>query len=347
MVELDGVCLPLLVDTAASKSLLSESTVRWLFLSTVDHGRHRGAVQIQPHQDWHGRHLHLLQPPANLLGFDLFCTLGFSITDNTGTSILMVTTPWQHRWPSLFAGLGCLSTFNHQPLIDPAVSPVIQPLRCLPLCLHDDVMAKLQKLLDAHIIEQVDLRQTNKAVIPDKYSLPMMEELSAKFHGSTVFSKLELRQIYLQQKGYINIQMASPLPWPSTPWTHIQVNICGELHGVLQHQCLLLVAYDLHWPEVLPTSSVTTRVVSDFLSSLFARWGVPDAITTDNRPQFISADFIAFMGGRGIKHIRTALYHPQANGGVERFNQTLKNGLRAHLADGLPFSPALQITLLH
>lgn len=82
-------------------------------------------------------------------------------------------------------------------------------------------MAELQKLLDTGIIERVDasplnsnlvvakkksgglhpcvnLRQVNKAVIPDKYPLPTVEELSAKFHGSTVFSKLDLRQGYMQ-----------------------------------------------------------------------------------------------------------------------------------------------------
>lgn len=91
---------------------------------------------------------------ANLLGFDLFCTLGFSITDNTGTTILTVSTLWQQCWPSLFVGLGCLATFNHQPLIDPAVSLVIQPLRRLPLALRNDVTVELQKLLD--IIERVD-----------------------------------------------------------------------------------------------------------------------------------------------------------------------------------------------
>ena len=44
----------------------------------------------------------------------------------------------------------------------------------------------------------IDLRQVNKAVIPDKFPLPTVEELSAKFYGSTVFSKLDLRQGYLQ-----------------------------------------------------------------------------------------------------------------------------------------------------
>lgn len=80
---------------------------------------------------------------------------------------------------------------------------------------------ELQRLLDAGIIEPVDaspwisnlvvvrkktgalrvcvdLRAVNKAVIPDRYPLPTSEELTAQFHGSTVFSKLDLREGYLQ-----------------------------------------------------------------------------------------------------------------------------------------------------
>lgn len=38
----------------------------------------------------------------------------------------------------------------------------------------------------------------NKAIIPNKYPLPTAEELTSLFHGSTVFSKLDLRQGYLQ-----------------------------------------------------------------------------------------------------------------------------------------------------
>ena len=53
------------------------------------------------------------------------------------------------------------------------------------------------------------------------------------------------------------------------------------------------------------------------------------------------------MSERGIRHIRTAFYNPQVNGGVERMNQTLKNGIRAHLAEGFQFSEALLQTLLH
>ncbi len=43
----------------------------------------------------------------------------------------------------------------------------------------------------------VDLWAVNK-VIPDRFPLPTSEELTAQFHGSTVVSKLDLRQGYLQ-----------------------------------------------------------------------------------------------------------------------------------------------------
>ncbi len=44
----------------------------------------------------------------------------------------------------------------------------------------------------------MDLRSVNKAVIPDRYPLSSIEELTTHFHGSTIFSKLDLRQGYLQ-----------------------------------------------------------------------------------------------------------------------------------------------------
>ncbi len=110
-----------------------------------------------------------------------------------------------------------------------------------------------------------------------------------------------------------------------------------------------MVVYDLHskWPELIATGSVTSQVIINFLDSLFSRWGLPNTITTDNGPQLISAEFTTYLKNKGIHHIRTAYYHPQANGGVERFHQSLKNSLRAHLFQGWTFSRAIHHTLLH
>ncbi len=140
-----------------------------------------------------------------------------------------------------------------------------------------------------------------------------------------------------------------PLAWPSQPWDHLQLDICGEIQGVPHHQRFLVVVYDLHskWPELIATGSVTSQVIINFLDSLFSRWGLPNTVTTDNGPQLISAEFTTYLQNKGIHHIRTAYYHPQANGGVERFHQSLKNSLRAHLFQGWTFSRAIHHTLLH
>uniref|UniRef100_A0A3B3IH14 Gypsy retrotransposon integrase-like protein 1 n=2 Tax=Oryzias latipes TaxID=8090 RepID=A0A3B3IH14_ORYLA len=140
----------------------------------------------------------------------------------------------------------------------------------------------------------------------------------------------------------------NPAPWPSSPWEHIQIDLCGELHGAPAHARYLLVVHDLHskWPEVFQLSSVTTHTIIGRLEELFGRWGLPSVVTTDNGPQFISAEFTEFLKQRSIKHIRTAAYHPESNGGVERLNKTLKNGIRACMEEGNVFSEALNQTLL-
>ncbi|KAK5895592.1 hypothetical protein CgunFtcFv8_009272 [Champsocephalus gunnari] len=171
-VELDGVCLPLLLDTGASKSLLNVSTVRRLFpLRTITadaedlygdgHSKIGMAGTITLAVRYGTKALpaftfQVSHQGANLMGFDLFCELGFTLVDNSGAAILSVGSPWHQRWPALFSGLGCLTAFDHQPLLKPEVHPVIQPIRRLPLTLRDDVTAELQKLLDAGIIERID-----------------------------------------------------------------------------------------------------------------------------------------------------------------------------------------------
>lgn len=109
-----------------------------------------------------------------------------------------------------------------------------------------------------------------------------------------------------------------------------------------------IVVHDLFskWPEVLPTSTITSSVCITALLNLFSRWGLPEQVTTDNGRQFVSAEFEDFLQSLGILHKTTALYCPQQNGGVERFNAVLKNGIRTHLADGKDINEAVRQTLL-
>ena len=50
---------------------------------------------------------------------------------------------------------------------------------------------------------------------------------------------------------------------------------------------------------------------------------------TDNGPQFTAEEFDIFTKRNGIKHVKSAPYHPASNGLAERFIQSLKQSLKA------------------
>ena len=48
-------------------------------------------------------------------------------------------------------------------------------------------------------------------------------------------------------------------------------------------------------------------------------------LLSDNGSSYVSGDLADWLKGKGIAHIRGAPYHPQTQGKIERWHQTLKN----------------------
>ncbi len=48
-------------------------------------------------------------------------------------------------------------------------------------------------------------------------------------------------------------------------------------------------------------------------------------LLTDNGASYIAGDLAEWLDGKGMKHVRGAPYHPQTQGKIERWHQTLKN----------------------
>ena len=92
---------------------------------------------------------------------------------------------------------------------------------------------------------------------------------------------------------------------------------------------MYFLAVDAHskWPEVFEMSQTTTHKTIALLRHLFALYGVPDQIVSDNGPQFVAEDFAVFMKSNGVKHFRCSPYHPASNGAVERFVRTFKQAM--------------------
>ena len=130
-----------------------------------------------------------------------------------------------------------------------------------------------------------------------------------------------------------------PWVWPSLPWQRIHVDFAGPFLG---QQFLIVVDAHSKWPEVIPMASSTTAARTiEALRLLFASYGVPNQLVSDNGPQFVSKEFADFMAGNAVKHIRVAPYHPASNGLAERFVQTFKKAMSAARNDGASLSQKL------
>ncbi|XP_035806354.2 uncharacterized protein K02A2.6-like [Amphiprion ocellaris] len=116
-----------------------------------------------------------------------------------------------------------------------------------------------------------------------------------------------------------------PWEWPSRPWSRLHLDFAGPF---MDHMFLVLVDSHSKWLEAHIMSNITASLTADTLRSIFATHGLPDTVVTDNGPTFTSDVFKVFMEKNGIRHIRTAPYHPASNGLAERAVETLKAGLR-------------------
>ena len=96
---------------------------------------------------------------------------------------------------------------------------------------------------------------------------------------------------------------------------------------------MLVVDAHSKWLEIFPINAVTTEKTLQLLRNLFASYGLPDQIVTDNGSQFTSSEFQRFTKANGIKHIRSAPYHAATNGEAERCVQTFKKSLKAAKSD--------------
>ena len=123
-----------------------------------------------------------------------------------------------------------------------------------------------------------------------------------------------------------NIPPTAPLhswQWPARIWQRLHIDFAQKSN----HTFLVIIDSHSKWLEVFNMRSTTAEKTCEVLRTLFASYGLPEEIVTDNGPQFISTVFKTFLRQNGVKQTLVPPYHPASNGAAERSVQILKRSL--------------------
>uniref|UniRef100_A0A8C5CA19 Gypsy retrotransposon integrase-like protein 1 n=1 Tax=Gadus morhua TaxID=8049 RepID=A0A8C5CA19_GADMO len=117
-----------------------------------------------------------------------------------------------------------------------------------------------------------------------------------------------------------------PMPLIEVPFDRLALDIVGPLPRTSRghRYILVMVDYATRYPEAVPLRAATAKAVARELMTLFSRVGIVREILTDQGSCFMSRVLKDLLSLLQIRHLRTSVYHPQTDGLVERFNQTLK-----------------------
>ena len=119
---------------------------------------------------------------------------------------------------------------------------------------------------------------------------------------------------------------------PSAPWQDCAADLLGPLPT--GESIPVVVDYYSRFLEVAILKSTTSAKIIEAIAPMFARFGVPFSLRTDNGPQFVSEEFESFLQAHGVAHRRTTPLWPQANGEVERQNRSLLKSLQIANLEG-------------
>jgi hypothetical protein len=122
--------------------------------------------------------------------------------------------------------------------------------------------------------------------------------------------------------------------WPFRGWG---LDFIGEIHlGSFKGHQFILVAtnYFTKWTKVVPLRNMTHWEVISFVQEhIIYRFGVPQTLTTNQGPSFMSHQFREFAESMKIKLMNSSPYYAQANGQAEASNKVMIKIIKKRIKD--------------
>ena len=188
----------------------------------------------------------------------------------------------------------------------------------------------------------------NRVVVPKAVREEVLRELHDAHPGETRMKRLARMFVWWPgiiqeieatvkkcpqcQKNRANPPLAPLMPWhwPTRPWSRLHIDFAGPFQN---NMYLVLIDSHSKWIEVHVMPTITASATIKCLRGIFAQFGLPERIVTDNGSTFTSQEFKQFLRKNGIQHTTPPPYHPASNGLAERAVKTFKEGVKKLTGD--------------
>ena len=198
-----------------------------------------------------------------------------------------------------------------------------------------------------------------KIYVPDHSDLRLQilryfhdHPLSGHFGQNRTLDSIRWQYVWLKMREFIKDYVSScticgrnksrrhrpfgllkPLPVPIQPWDSISMDFIEELPNSNGYNSILVIVDRASKQSIfIPTNTTITseQLAELFVIHVFSKHGVPNHVTSDRGSEFVSAFFRALGESLSMNLHFTSGYHPEADGQMERVNQTLEQYLRIY-----------------
>ena len=117
-----------------------------------------------------------------------------------------------------------------------------------------------------------------------------------------------------------------PIPVVGEPFERVIITCVGPLPKTKSGNQFLLtiMCCTTRYPEAIPLRAITAKAAIKVLIEIFTTFGLPKTLQSDQGSNFTSKQFASVMQTLAITHQTSSAYHPESQGALERWHQTLK-----------------------
>lgn len=126
-----------------------------------------------------------------------------------------------------------------------------------------------------------------------------------------------------------------PIPVVKNPFEHLTIDCVGPLPPSKTGSIYILtvMCQTTRYPAAYPLRNITTKSVVKALTQFISIFGIPRVIQSDRGTNFTSRMFAQILKQLRVDHQKSSAHHPESQGALERFHQTLKQLLRTYCTE--------------